>query len=318
MERIQKEKQLIHNDSGRIIGSYGDTNKGPVLIVLAGVHGNEPAGVEALIRVFDQLNEMKPEFHGLLLGLRGNIRGLRARKRYIDVDLNRMWYESRINQLLEKNYVPTLVEEQELQELLPIIDQCTANRSEKYLLDLHTTSAPNGLFSIVTSHFDNFELASTLHVPVVFGLADALECTTNQFMIYRSIRGLAFEAGQHLDPTSIDRHQAAIWLMLERIKCIEARSINLLDDYHECLIRAAKDLPHYVKVLYRHRISPEDHFHMYRGFSNFHQVYKGEPLGRDKNGEVICPYSGRILMPLYQQQGEDGFYLIQSIENPVN
>ncbi len=305
-------------EAGRVIGTFGNPAQGPLLIVLGGIHGNESAGVEALMRVFEKLSGINPSFQGYMVGLRGNLQALKARTRFMDVDLNRIWEESYIEKLKKNEKEKLLVEDKELLQLVNTVEQYTRNRKEDdvYMIDLHTTSAPNGLFSIVTPHFNNNELASALHVPVVFGLADTLKCTTNTFMINRCIRGLAFEAGQHLDPNSIDLHEAAIWIMLEKIGCINATSIPQLDEYHERLINAAKNLPHYVKVIYRHSISPDDAFHMYRGFTNFHQVYKGEPLGRDVNGEVICPFSGKILMPLYQPQGEDGFFIVIPIENP--
>ncbi len=307
----------MNQNAGRIIVTFGEQGSGPLLIVLAGIHGNEPAGIEALLRVMGKLRQKNPPFQGFMVGLKGNLQALKARKRFLVRDLNRMWTEDRIKQLKTRDTDQLEAEEKELIQLVGTIEHYMEDSQEHYMLDLHTTSAKSGLFSIVTPHFNNYELASSLHVPVVFGLADTLDCTTNLFMINRCIRGLAFEAGQHLDPASIDLHEAAIWIMLEKIGCIDRRSTPQLDDFHERLIRAAQDLPHYVKVIYRHSVSREDDFHMYRGFCNFHQVYKGEPLGRDISGEVICPASGKILMPLYQQQGEDGFFIVKPIENPL-
>jgi succinylglutamate desuccinylase len=50
---------------------------------------------------------------------------------------------------------------------------------------------------------------------------------------------------------------------------------------------------------------------MHPGFTNFQKVKKGELLAHDNKGEIICPHVGLILMPLYQKQGEDGFFLIR-------
>jgi len=41
----------MNQDAGRIIDTFGEQGSGPLLIVLAGIHGNEPAGIEALVRV---------------------------------------------------------------------------------------------------------------------------------------------------------------------------------------------------------------------------------------------------------------------------
>ena len=47
------------------------------------------------------------------------------------------------------------------------------------------------------------------------------------------------------------------------------------------------------------------------GYSNFQMVKKGDLLAEDKNGEIRAPNSGILLMPLYQKQGQEGFYIIE-------
>ena len=72
----------------RIIGKYDGKQKGPLLIGLGGIHGNEPAGIEALELIFKML-EVEPllnpefKFKGRFLGLRGNLRAIGTNKRYI-------------------------------------------------------------------------------------------------------------------------------------------------------------------------------------------------------------------------------------------
>jgi succinylglutamate desuccinylase len=50
---------------------------------------------------------------------------------------------------------------------------------------------------------------------------------------------------------------------------------------------------------------------MLPGFNNFDKIVKGQPLAKDKNGPIYASIDGYILMPLYQKQGEDGFFIIQ-------
>ena len=50
------------------------------------------------------------------------------------------------------------------------------------------------------------------------------------------------------------------------------------------------------------------------GYRNFQRVHKGDLLGRDIEGDVIAPHSGYIMMPLYQKQGEEGFFITKDIE----
>ncbi|PHM63606.1 succinylglutamate desuccinylase [Xenorhabdus ishibashii] len=61
------------------------------LIISAGIHGNETAPVEILIRLLSQLAQGKlPLQHNLLL-IFGNLPAMQAGQRYIDSDLNRMF-----------------------------------------------------------------------------------------------------------------------------------------------------------------------------------------------------------------------------------
>jgi len=281
------------------------------------MHGNEPAGVYALSRVFLQLEVFKTPFFGKLVGLCGNCAALPHGKRYIDKDLNRLWSRSEIARVRALDAQQRNTEEQQLLELLDLIERLLEEaEGEKLLIDLHTTSAPGGLFSIVSNDAYNRELASALHAPVIFNLMNSLSTTTNVYIEDMGIKGLAFEAGQHDDPRSVDIHEAAIWLLLEQAGCILPEHVPETEIYHERLITAARHLPHYVQVTYRHAISPDDRFHMYPGYTNFHQVYKNEPLARDKNGAVKCPTSGLLVMPLYQPQGEEGFFIVQQIDEP--
>ena len=54
---------------------------------------------------------------------------------------------------------------------------------------------------------------------------------------------------------------------------------------------------------------------MMPGFKNFQPIEKGQLLGHDARGEVRAPKNGCILMPLYQQQGDEGFFIIKVIEH---
>ena len=88
----------------RIIGDYIGQQPGPLVVVFGGIHGNEPAGVEALKMLFDLLH-LEPgynpgfQFSGRLLALRGNRRALQKGKRFIDKDLNRFWLSQHLQQL---------------------------------------------------------------------------------------------------------------------------------------------------------------------------------------------------------------------------
>jgi len=129
----------------------------------------------------------------------------------------------------------------------------------------------------------------------------------------RGVTCIAFEAGQHTDPASVDRSEAAIWLALA--------ATGLLPPALSARAAAARRLlrdnrgegPHLVEVVYRHRITAADDFRMNPGYRSFDRVRAGQALATDARGVVTSPASGRLLMPLYQPQGEDGFFLAQRV-----
>jgi succinylglutamate desuccinylase len=305
----------------RTIGEYTVGEKGPLLFVIGGIHGNEPSGVYALNKVMRRLNETAPDaFKGKIVGVHGNMTALQAQQRFIETDLNRLWASDTIRRLKTAAPASLKVDEREFLDLLKHIEiEFAKDYTEIILLDLHTTSGPKGLFSIISNHKPNQDLASALHAPVLFDLATELSTNSNRYMDEQGIRGIAFEAGQHDEPESIDNQEAAIWLTMDKLGMInfDDRTFDI-DPFHYQLITASKDLPHFVKVIYRHDVKPEDGFHMYPGYDNFHEVYKGEPLARCGKQVVLCPASGLMLMPLYQKQGSDGFFIMEKLlESPL-
>ena len=64
------------------------------------------------------------------------------------------------------------------------------------------------------------------------------------------------------------------------------------------------------EVRYIHKIKKEDKFIMMNNITNFKNVNKNDVVGIDRNGKVKAPYKGKILMPLYQTQGSEGFYIV--------
>ncbi|MEL7161005.1 MAG: succinylglutamate desuccinylase/aspartoacylase family protein, partial [Bacteroidota bacterium] len=167
-------------DSERIIGHYRGEEAGPLVVAIGGIHGNEPAGVRALERLFELLAEeprINPgfSFRGELLALRGNLEALAAGKRFIDTDLNRIWRP------LEGAPGPAAsCEERELHELLAAIDTAVeeAPLSELVLLDLHTTTADGGIFAVTGDDAPSLSLAAEMSVPVIKGMLSGLQGTT--------------------------------------------------------------------------------------------------------------------------------------------
>ncbi len=83
----------------RQIGSWDTGQSGPTLLVTAGLHGNEPAGVAACERVIAHLQEHQPALRGRFVALRGNRQALAEQCRFLKRDLNRGWGQAAIDAL---------------------------------------------------------------------------------------------------------------------------------------------------------------------------------------------------------------------------
>ena len=297
----------------RVIGRFGGNERGPTVVIVGGLHGNEPSGVAASRRVLDKLRQRNPRFRGEFLALSGNIPALMLGRRYINEDLNRIWSRERIERVTAGKKARS-EEEHQLGELLLEIDAVLKRAGpEAYFLDLHSTSAPGSAFSVFADTLRNRRLASVLPCPMVLGLEEHLQGTLLNYINERGYPAVGFEGGQNEAASSIDTHELGIWHTLAATGCLNASDIpELLNAKPDG--RAIQDrLPEIVEIRHRHEIYAGEAFVMQPGFRNLGRVEKGELLAHDKHGDVRCLESGFILMPLYQAQGNDGFFLVGSV-----
>ena len=294
----------------RVLGRFGPRDGTATLIVVAGIHGNEPAGVEASRRVRDALTALPPAMAGELVLILGNVAALERGERYLTRDLNRAWTRRQIGALQGDGAEGP--EDREQRELLETLDGILASApGPVHLLDLHTTSGGGGAFSTVSDTLRNRALALTLPVPLVLGLEELVEGTLHDYMGDRGVINVAFESGQHDDPRSVDRAEAAIWIMMAATGVCRPEVLPALTEARELLARDSRGLPRAMEMLYRHPIAPDDRFRMHPGYGNFHPVRKGEAVADDRDGPVVSPETARMLMPLYQARGSDGFFLVR-------
>ncbi|MEM0992325.1 MAG: succinylglutamate desuccinylase/aspartoacylase family protein [Bacteroidota bacterium] len=306
----------------RILGRYIGEEKGPLFIVLGAMHGNELAGVKAVQQVLKMLEleaDQNPDFifSGQFIGLCGNVQAVVAGQRFLEKDLNRQWTVSHVDYVKAQPKNALRAEDKELRELLDtILSEVQRYQPEQLIiLDLHTTSADGGIFSIVTDELSSLQIAVQLHAPVITGMLQGLRGTTLHYFTNHLFNipttGLAFESGQHDDPDSVSRAISAIINCMRSIGCVHAFVVE--DRHDEILIEYSRPLPKVTELRYVHRISEKDEFQMQPGYVNFQKVTAGELLAHDKTGAIRAPFDSFVLMPLYQSQGENGFFLVEEI-----
>ena len=186
------------NGNPQVVGSWGEQVRGPTLVVVGGIHGNEPSGVVALTRLLQELEASHGQVQGRLVGPRGNRQALDRGVRWIHQDLNRLWTEEQLDWIRSQADPSQLDgERREQARLLRVLEQLLSTTPEGrfYLLDLHSTSAKGAPFSIVNDQPASQRLAARFPVPMVFGLDDEIHGTLVSYFDSRGIPALGFEGG---------------------------------------------------------------------------------------------------------------------------
>jgi succinylglutamate desuccinylase len=301
----------------RVIARLRGAEPGPTLIVIAGLHGNEPAGLAAAARALGRLAAAGNLSRGELVVLAGNRLALARGVRFVQRDLNRQWSAERLTELREAAANPAVVlgpEDREQLELGDALDEALANaRGRVYVVDLHTTSAEGTPFALIGDHLRHRSFALGFPLPLLLGLFGQLGGTLTEYLSSRRCVTVAVEGGQHASERSARHHEAVFTLALVASGLVPESALVGLGELRGRLASAWRDLPRAIRVHHRHAITAADRFVMEPGFANVQRVGAGTLLARDARGEIRAPHEAVLVMPLYQKLGDDGYFLAREI-----
>ncbi len=275
--------------------------------------------MRALRYVLNQLEKESVPFRGHIIGVAGNLKALKKGVRFIDRDLNRIWQPVEIDKLLSNgnDSHPEDAEEAERKDLINVFyEYCSNKESPVYFLDLHTTSSDGSPFITIADTLRNRAFALNYPVPIILGIEERLDSTLLNYINELGYIAIGFEAGHHDDPSSVENCVAALWTTLVNAGCIDKKDADELEKSRSRLKTAASNLGGFYEVSYRHGIENDSDFRMELGFKNFERIHKGDLLARSGEREIKSTENGRIFMPLYQKQGDDGFFVLRKI-NPL-
>ena len=292
---------------GRVIGSYSTGESGPLILAMGGIHGNEGSGVLAIETVLQQLQEKRPPISGTFIGLLGNRPALARGTRCIDEDLNRCFRPERVTAPVPPH--PS-AEEGQLREITTIIDELAEHHDDICFIDCHTTSAMTVPYISVNEHPESLHLARHFPVSCVVGLEKSIPGCFGEYCNRLDYRGFTVEGGQHADVASIQHHEAMLWLLLVYSGAMRQEDLAQFSQHRDTLARHSTDGCRHFRLAAHYRISEGEQFVMRPGYVNFQRVSKGEVLAENLFGQIASPCDGRILLPLYQSQGDDGFFLL--------
>ncbi|PQB04161.1 hypothetical protein BST85_04020 [Aureitalea marina] len=297
----------------RILGHYRGSKPGPVLVFFGGIHGNEPAGVFALHRVFEFLNSTAPEFAGEIIAITGNLSALQLGVRYQRVDLNREWTRSNLEKIDQSAPNDLLEDQQELMEINQILQKLTLSRKGPfYFFDLHTTSSETIPFLTVNDSLLIREFTYQYPAPIILGIEEYLDGPLLSYVNELGYVAFGFEGGQHDELASIANRQAFIYLSMVFTGAIDKANINY-KKYHHTLAKHNRRLRSICEIIHRHLVTCRNDFEMLPGFTNFQPIHKGQHLANCPSGPINDPKDGKIFMPLYQGKGDDGYFIIRPV-----
>ncbi len=313
MTKVYSKASEAPIEVDRFIDHIKGALDGPTLIFVAGMHGNEPAGVFALKEVLNELKSKEKKISGNIYAISGNLSALKKGVRYKKEDLNRLWTSTNIRKIKDN---PNLEFDDDWKELKDLFYNLKRILEEEkgpfYFFDLHTTSSLTVPFITVNDSLLNRKYTAQYPVPIILGIEEFLEGALLSYVNEMGYIAFGFEGGQHDEASSISYHISFIYLSLVFSDCLN--KIDAEYDKHYKFLGNSTDGPQdFYEIFERHEIKPFEKFKMSPGFNNFQVVKKGQLLANSNGKEIFARKNAKIFMPLYQGKGNDGFFLIRKV-----
>ncbi|MDW3193938.1 MAG: succinylglutamate desuccinylase/aspartoacylase family protein [Cytophagales bacterium] len=313
MPKVYSKALDQHLDIDRIIGRIDGPKNDPCVVFFAGIHGNEPSGVFALHQALQEIRENNTPVQGTIIGISGNLWALERGERYHQVDLNRIWTLKQMAQIEAGTFQPENEDEREQLEIYRVLDQLfQEQKGPFYFFDLHTTSGETIPFIPVNDSLLNRKFAKQFPIPLILGIEEHLEGPILSYLNELGYVSFGFEAGQHDELSSIDNHRIFIYLSLVFSQLINKQDVAF-DQYMDSWLRVFGKHHSFFEIRKRYEVAHQEKFVMEKGFSNFQHIPAGTLLAHSNGNPIHAEISSTMFMPLYQAQGNDGYFLIRKI-----
>jgi succinylglutamate desuccinylase len=272
------------------IRQLGRGESGPVSIILAGVHGDERCGVDALFSVFA---DMRSEaVRGRVFSGFGNPQAIDSGKRFVETDLNRMFLRPALLSFsAKKSY-----EYGRAEFLRTYLDRADV------LLDLHAScTEASEPFAICEANAK--DVVSYLPVKwVVSGFDEVEPGGTDYYMNSIGKVGICVECGYNADSASVGvARNTIVSFLVSRGHIpgvVEVRSHTNIRMHH----------------LYKTRT---DHFVLEKPFADFEEIRGGEIIGTDGEKVIRAERDSVILFARNRIKIGEEAYLLGEIKNSL-
>lgn len=275
----------MFEDITQLIGE----KEGPISIVLAGVHGNEKGGIEALEKII--LN-LKIESGRVLFGY-GNPLAIKKNSRFTEANLNRMFKDDSLLSKEEK----TSYEYGRAQFLKKYLKGCGA------LLDVHASLTPNSEPFVICEE-NAKEIVKYLPVNRVVSGFDLVEPGgTDYYMNSIGKIGICAECGYIEDSQSARVAEDVI------LAFIKARG-HITNDI-------SPQKQSHVRV-YDIYITKTNNFTLSKPFGDFDEISAGQIIGTDGDKEILAGRDSIIVFARDREQiGSEAFLIGEKKNSPA-
>jgi len=258
--------------------------KGPTSVIMAGVHGNEVCGIKAFKKIIPKLEIERGTVHFII----GNPKAVKANKRYIGFNMNRLFIKKSFPEKIRKTY-----EYSKAQDIKKFLNESDA------LLDIHSTTNKSEPFIICEKR--SFNVAKSLpkeFKKIVYGFDGIEPGGTDGYMNKQGKIGICIECGQHLDKKSITIAIKAIQIFLENRKHINFSKVKNPSTKKQII---------QINSIYNTKTNS---FVLSKTFNDFTPIKKGEIIGVDGNTVVYAKNNSIILFAHSSSvKGSEGFLL---------
>ena len=263
-----------------MITTFNTKIDGPNLVIMAGVHGDEPCGVSALIEAMTKYTIIR----GRITWVIGSPKAVNNSCREYQTNLNRIFRDDlSLSEFEKKTY-----EYARSRELMPILAEADG------LLDIHSSTTLDTIpFIICEQH--SYQTASFLPAKVIVSGIDVLHPTgTDAYVNKMGGQGICIECGNHNDPQAVTVARAAIESFFCAFGMIQTKELGIPTSHR------------YIKAerIYKNKST----FVLTKDFPEFARINKGDVIGYDGGREVCADRSGVILFPQNcTEQGREAF-----------
>ncbi len=205
MNKIEIYKKIFWNSKNSII-TIDSWKPWKTISIIACTHWNEVSWIfvfEKLLEEFDIKNKLK---NGKLNLIFGNIDAFFENKRFVDIDMNRLWS-------LEKEF-EKYKDFERVKKIAPYL------KNSDIIIDLHSTTTPSDAFIIPVSNFPKKDLDYLKSDYVIYWILEFLNWIVIS-AINKNAISLVLEAWQHIDKKTIEISTFNVIILLQRFGFIE-------------------------------------------------------------------------------------------------